>query len=335
MYKGYLSWFSPPVGDKQGFGYAAVNLIEALMRKGIRVDYNSETPHTHISWVQPPWYEGRDFQYRVGYSPWESSKLPGGWLSHMNSCDEIWTPTSFCKEVFEEGGVERPITVVPHGHNFDDYPVQENVPGGPFTFFHVGAPTGRKGAQRVFDAFLELFDGNKDVRLLMKSWGPSDARYIDKYDTMHNINYHPQVQVYEVEADVSVMRDLYNQAHCMVYPSNGEGFGFIPFQSIAMGIPTIATNGTGMRDFAYMSYPLNWSWEEGNGLHIGNWCNPNHEHLKELMLHVYNNYDAARKKTLTSSQWIKENQTWDHVADQILGILGKKVLGSYSDPLPS
>lgn len=321
-----ISWWTPPISSAGGFGYAAVNFIEALQRQGLRVEYNTEGPGVHVSWVQPPWYEGYNHQYLIGYTPWESSRLPKSWVRQMNERDEIWTPSWYNKEVYEDNGVTSPIHVVPHGVNPEHYPIlRDQTVDGPFTFFHVGAPTERKGAQRVFDAFLDLFDGDLNVRLLMKSIGPSDGRYIDKYDIMHNVSYHPQVQVFEEEASIEIMRDLYSQAHCMVYPSNGEGFGFIPFQAIASGIPTISTNGTGMKDFAELSMPLNWKPCDGIGLHLGEWCDPDPDHLRELMLHVYNNWESEKLRALCSAEWLHENLTWDKVAEFTMGILGQKV----------
>jgi len=35
--------------------------------------------------------------------------------------------------------------------------------------------------------------------------------------------------------------NLYHTHHCLVYPTWGEGFGFIPLQGLASGMPTITT----------------------------------------------------------------------------------------------
>lgn len=319
-----LSWFTPPVGEQQGYGYAAINLVEALQRKGVYVGWLDGDAKAHISWVQPEWYEGYTFQYRVGYTPWESTVIPKTWVPRMNEQDEIWTPATFCKDVFEAHGVKE-VTVIPHGINPEHYPIVEGEPDAPFTFIHVGGPTERKGGARVVNAFLDLFDGNRDIQLVMKSTGFSEGRWEPRGGGQRNASEHPQITVYEFPADINFMREFYGRGHCMVYPSNGEGFGLIPFQAIASGIPTICTNGTAMSDFANMSIPLDFTWGPGEGIHYGDWCIPDEQDLRDKMLWVVDNWREAKDKTMKNAKWIHQNQTWDNVADKILDILGNKI----------
>lgn len=320
-----VSWFTPPVGDKNGFGYAAVCLINALARTGIHVKYLSSTERVHISWVQPDWYEGEKHQYRIGYTPWESSVVPETWPGIMNECQQIWTPTRYCKNVFESSGVTTPITVVPHGIDPNHYPIMDRTLGEHFVFLHVGGPTERKGGQKVFDTFRELFEGDHRFQLVMKVSKHSEVRYYDKHGRFLPAEDHPQVTVVSAELDVTDLAKLYRLAHCVVYPSNGEGFGFIPFQGIATGCPTIMTNGTGMSDFAYLSMPLGYRPAPGEGVHLGTWMEPDMDHLKYLMQHVVDNWEQERAIALEGAHWIHQNQTWDHIANQVLELIGDEV----------
>lgn len=327
-----VSWYSPQIGTANGFGYAAVSLIEALNRKGIAMDHTmGEGPHrnnkVHISWVQPEWYEGEKDQYKIGYTPWESTELPKSWPRYMNEMDEIWTPSRFCADLFRsDEQINRPIHIVPHGVNPEHWPItkREWNKRARFVFLHVGGPTERKGAQKVVDAFIDLFDGDNRFWLHLKTNGYTECRYWDR-GAFKSAADHPQIFIYPNEMPVEQLYRMYSNANCMVYPSNGEGFGLIPFQAIASGLPTIVTNGTAMADYAHLSMPLKFAWTEGNGVHLGNWCDPDTEHLRYLMQHVVDNYEQESESVLDGANWLHQNQTWDHVADQVVDLIGDKL----------
>lgn len=321
-----LSWFSPPVEDKCGYGYVSIELIKALNRAQVRTDFNSPDHKVHISWIQPEWYEGYSHQYRIGYTPWESSVIPAGWREIFDSRDEVWTTSTYCKRVYEDFGVQSPVKVIPHGINSEHYPVNyDRTLDDTFIFLHIGGPTERKGGQKVLDAFLELFEGNKNAHLILKSTGPSETRWYDRQKNLRPPFEHPQVTVVDYQISAEDMMKLYSAAHCMVYPSNGEGFGLIPFQSIATGLPTITTNGTGMSDFAHLSIPLDWTPSDGEGLHLGEWCEPSMTDLKSKMLDVYDDFGTYYARTRKSAEWLHQNQSWDCVANMIIDHLGDKL----------
>lgn len=320
----HLSWYSAPTGTMMGYGYASVCLIEALQRKQIRVDFmNSDAP-VHISFIQPEWYQTPSYsQYKIGYTPWESNAIPGNWKALMDAQDEIWTTSNYCKEVFQSYDIES--IVIPHGIEPDVYSINERTLTDKFIFFHAGSPTERKGGQQVVDAFLDLFGDNENVTLLMKSTGPTNARWRDKNDNyMGNVKSHPRIHVMEFDIDVYDMAKLYHRSHCFVYPSNGEGFGLLPFQAIATGMPTILTDATGMSDFAKWGIGLKSSPKEGDGIHLGEWVQPDLVDLREKMLYVYENFEAENKKAIQNARILHSVQTWDNVADQIIDLIGEK-----------
>jgi glycosyltransferase involved in cell wall biosynthesis len=159
----------------------------------------------------------------------------------------------------------------------------------------------------------------------MKSSGPTNARWIDGEEYYGNAGNHPRINVIEHDLELEDMAKLYNAAHCCVYPGNGEGFGLIPFQAIATGLPTIVTDLTGTADFAHYSMPLKATWGPGEGIHLGDWAIPDFDHLCELMEHVVNNWEDEKKKAMHSANIIHNTQTWDHVIDQMINLLGEKV----------
>jgi glycosyltransferase involved in cell wall biosynthesis len=320
-----IAWFTPPVGIGVGYGYAAVSLIQALQSLGVKVSYDNDIPLVHVSFVQPEYYSGSQDQYRIGYTPWESTVIPVSWPRQMGEMDEIWTTSTFCKEVFASYNIES--TIVPHGINPEHYPISDRILADRFIFLHIGGPTERKGGQKVVNAFMKLFDNPKypNVYLVMKSNGPSEARWYRDGRYMGNISSHPKIQSFTVPLDEEDMNKLYSAAHCMVYPTNGEGFGLIPFQGIATGLPTICTNATGCADFADLSVPLDYEWTEGEGVHLGSWVEPNFDDLCDKMMYVYENWEEVKKKTMQSAYIIQDEQNWQAIGHQVYDLLGTKM----------
>jgi glycosyltransferase involved in cell wall biosynthesis len=132
-------------------------------------------------------------------------------------------------------------------------------------------------------------------------------------------------QKYAESLSVEDLVKIYNKAHCLVYPTNGEGFGLIPFQGIATGLPTIVTNATACADFAEMSVPLDSRPSPGNGVHLGDWVEPDLDDLRDKMKYVYENFNDVKEKTLHSASVIHSTQTWNHIGQKIVDIFGEKI----------
>lgn len=322
----HISWYTPPLPQTQGYGIAAVETIKALQAKGVNVSYNMDEPFVYINFIQPEYYKGNAYQYKIGYTPWESTEIPEFWPTYMKAMQEVWTTSSFCADIYKANNVNDTIRVVPHGIDPEIFRIVDRTLADRFIFLHIGGPIERKGGSLVAKAFIETFDDRDDVFLVMKSHGPSEARWRTKDGHyMGNIGNHPKIQVFEGDMDHSEIQKLYELAHCCVYPSLCEGFGMIPFQAIATGLPTITTNLTGMADFAEMSMALDAKWGPGYGIHIGEIAVPDYDHLCELMLHAVDNWEEEKKKAMKSARIIHDTQTWAHIADLIMDILGNKV----------
>lgn len=322
-----ISWFTPAgLGDGTGYGYSAIETIRALQRQGIKVPWNEPSAGAHVNFIQPEFYGGQPYQYRIGYTPWESTEIPTMWPGYMQAMDEIWTTSQFCKDVFDAHKANDIVKVVPHGIDPEIFTIKERSIEDKFFFLHIGGGAERKGAKLVANAFMELFRDVENAWLIMKSNGPSEARWYDsKGNYQGNIASFPRCVSIENKISVDDIAKLYHLAHCCVYPTQGEGFGLIPFQAMATGLPTIVTNLTGCADYAELAMPLKATWEEGIGVHEGMWAAPDLDDLRELMLKAYNNWEEENKNAIRSAKIIHSTQTWDHVANQIINILGDRV----------
>jgi glycosyltransferase involved in cell wall biosynthesis len=326
-----ISWFTPQSLDEsetpwmsQGFTLAALNIFSALREKQVAVFYNRNEIPFHVNFCQPYYYQNNSM-YNVGYTPWESTKIPAGWSYHMKIQNEIWATSNFVKEIFEREKVHDNIYVMPHGIA-PEFKIEDREITGKFNFLHVGGDSKRKNAQMAVDAFLELFDGDNDYRLILKYNNFCYAEvYID--GRLVPATQHPQIHGISHLLETEDLVSLYHKCHCMIYPTNGEGFGMIPFEAIATGMPTIVTNATGCKDFAHYSIPLKASFgpaDWNNHLYAtdtGDWALPDFDDLVDLMQHVVNEYDDFKKYAVKSAKIIHSEYSWSAIADKILARL--------------
>jgi glycosyltransferase involved in cell wall biosynthesis len=323
-----ISWFSPGSIDvsgvhwySQGYSNAAISTIGALREKDVAVFYNRNEIPFHVNFCQPHYYQMQSL-YKVGYTPWESTKIPIGWKYNMQQMDEIWATSNFVKDVYVQNNVHHNIHVIPHGIS-DEFKIIDREVTGTFNFLHVGGDSKRKNAQMVVDAFLDLYEGNADFKLVLKYNGFCQAEvYID--NNLVPAIQHPQIYGIPDNLSTEDLVKLYHKCHCLVYPTSGEGFGMIPFEAICTGMPTIVTDATGCSDFAKYSIPLsckmgNADWNSHQyGEDTGLWAYPDMEQLMDLMTHVVSEYDEFKKYTIQSARTLHNEHSWSSVADKIL-----------------
>lgn len=328
-----ISWFSLQNTDmsgalwaSQGYSNAALSTIIALQEKQTAVYFNNPDVPFHINFCQPYYYQLNN-AYNVGYTPWESTKIPSGWLYNMNVCNEIWTTSNFVKDVYIQNGIKNNIYVIPHGIS-EDFSIVERELVNKFNFLHVGGDSKRKNAQLVVDAFLELFDGDDNYQLILKY---NDFCYAEIYlnGRLVQATEHPQIiGIPEIFSNEDMVK-LYQKCHCMVYPTSGEGFGMIPFEAMATGMPTIVTNLTGCADFAHLGIPLDAEYGEATfnnhqySTDTGLWAMPDFEELINHMQNVTSEYDLFKKHAVQSARIIHQDHSWSATADRILSRLAE------------
>ena len=267
--------------------------------------------------------------YTVGFTFWETNKLPVDWVEKCNETDEVWTCSKAMQNVFINSGVIKPVYEFDLGVDPKIYFPQKRTPHNQFTFLSIGSPSTRKNSQMSVDAFLKLFDGNYNYKLIYKSMGPGDARLYKGTIHQNSIDNHSQIEVIDYGVSHEELASIYDRADCLLYPTSGEGWGLIPFQAIAKGIPTICTNVLACTEFAKMSVPLNFTWGTKNmsGIYLnaGQWAEPDFDDLCDKMLYVVNNYAEVCDKTYQGAEFINQNMTWEKVSQKYINRM-KKIL---------
>lgn len=312
-----LAFKSIVIGEHTGYGAASKALMEALGRRGVEVLPDSDI---QLNFCMPPDYEV-GAKWTIGYTPWESTEVPKNWVFGLRGVDDLWTTSQWVKHIFYQY-TDKEVFVLPHG--IDDVWKQPKVRtakrDGPFIFLHVGEPAVRKGGDIFFNAWYHHFRTRKDVSIIFKSVG---APWCRAKDSKNHIlaapsSAGPRVTVYDQVMTQQQMVDLYHKCHCLVYPSRGEGFGLIPLEAMATGLPTIMPN-QGMGDFSEHAAGVlvnsKWVSSQSQKIHPGKWMDHDLDELIYLMEMMIADYEKYSHFQYNQTSLIYDKFNWDAVAD--------------------
>lgn len=300
-----------------GYGNAGFNMIRSLQRLGHQVPFQDPTAKVQIHFSQPSWYDFEESQHKIGYTPWESSELPEGWLERFNEIDELWTPSPLIAKWYKEAGVTTPLFVYEHGIDHI-WANRRRTPGPVLKFLHMGEPAPRKGGQLAVDAFRDAFGDQTDVHLTVKSHGTARVRAYDGHGNILGTVQHTynNVSLMEETLDESELVALYHDHHALVYPGYGEGFGLIPLQAIASGMPTICTGAWApyerliLPELTLSATLIDSPWPR---MHPGKVFQPSYDDLVKAYRTVYDNYNLVAGKAYKMGFRAHTEYDWDNL----------------------
>ena len=325
-----LSFYTPHVNLTRatGYGYATANIINSLETLGHKVGYGYPKCDVQVNFSQPFQFKMHKNQYQIGYTPWESTVIPKTWFPLANMVDEFWATSDWNAQTYENAGIKKPIKVYPHGIDSIWTPKrreQKEV----LKFLHIGEPAPRKAGQIVVDAFVSLYGNNPNYHLTIKAHLNNTTRihnnYIDKQIIGLPQEMYNNITVITEEMNESDLVKLYHDHDVMVYPSYGEGFGFIPLQALATGMPTICTSGWAQYEKFLGPLKIKSSLTKSPFMNLdGLVFEPNYFHLLELMRDVVYDYKAYAGYYYAQSTKIHEEYNWLQLTNNAFDHIFKK-----------
>jgi glycosyltransferase involved in cell wall biosynthesis len=341
-----INWRAPLLGTADGYGNSAERMIQALEVAGHRVTI--ERPYTlssgetvidrvlrrpeadgyaRIVYTQPDrfWRKRFSNQITIGFTMWEDDTLPPDWNPYLDLPDAIAMPSMFCVEVLErrlrELAIEKPVFCVPLGVAHTEYPYRARScsPGDLFTFLwsatNVWDP--RKGAREAIDAFLEAFPNAEPVRLIMRSRG---GRMADVRD--------PRIEWREGLLTEKQKLELLYEAHAYYCTSFGEGFGLMPLEAIASGLPTIASDNSALSEYRDLFFPIGCDPEPsgilgpGSIVHTkGQWMRPRRAETVQQLRAMVADYPARTTFAAAAAHGIRLRWGYDRTAATLLDVV--------------
>lgn len=284
-------------GDNTGYGVAGRRCVQALVAAGLDVVWEpaptapelrrdqptSLTPPFLASRYEPrepaevtvlhtmpeQWHDLRtrlgDSTY-IGHTVWELDRLPHVWDDALPQADRIWVPTEWNRRTFVEGGVGRPVDVLPHvvtNERAEAPPIE--LPAGVTVFTTVSTWHPRKRPDWTVEAFARAFTGADPVALVMKTpattecWpAENDIQRMTWWQLMQVMRRHPdppQVILVNDHWTDEQINGLITRSDCYVSLPASEGWGLGLFDAATFGVPVITTGYGGHLEYLGNDHP--------------------------------------------------------------------------------
>jgi hypothetical protein len=301
-----------------GYGRMSLEIGKALKRQGVELTDEAGT----VLGCQLPMHMDSKFagQSVNVFTMFETDHLPEEFTENLGNFDTLFVPCEENRRSYSE--YHDDVRIVPLGVDPEVWKPTERravTYDRPFTFLTGGSGGHRKGFDLSIRAFLRVKSraekaGLPTPRLKIKC-GPTEPNRAlkDKYND-------PDIIWTEEWVPAAAEVAMYDEAHCYVSASRGEGWGLWPNQAIANGLPTLLAPAAGQLAFApYAVGLLGFEVvpaQYGVWGPVGNWWEPTEQSVTDQMWHVLTHYEEAKEMA-----WKYANDipyTWDNTATELL-----------------
>ncbi len=288
------------------------------------------SPQVAVVYGQGDVFKRNRGRYPIGYTMLEVDGFPAEWVAQANKMQEVWVPSEFNRRGFLDCGLKRPVHLMPLGVDvryFHPGVAARPNPAGEFVFLALFEWGERKEPGVLLRAFNDEFSAREPVRLLCKviNRDPGvrlrdEIRRLGLRESGGKISY-----LFNLEFPHYQLGSLYCSVDAFVSVSRGEGWNMPLMEAMACGLPAIATDWGAHQEFVHpgIAYPLRVSKlvpaVAKCPYYAGfRWAEPDTEHLRHLLRHVYQERDEARQRGQAAAREMAARWTWEASARRIV-----------------
>jgi len=298
-------------------------------------------------------------RYNIGVTAGiEATTVPVEWIPQLNAMNKIITISRFSKQGMlntkqDDKKITVPIDVV-------EYPVKQlkdvKLPlnfSTSFNFVHVGQWAPRKNLENMIRWFVEEFKNDEKVGLILKLQSKSNSTP-DKYECRRRLfdllnKYKDRkCKVYFVHGDMTdqEIHGLLLNGDAYLSASHGEGWALSLFEAAYTGIPVIAPDFSGYKEYLYADkrdkngkFKLRAFFQKVNyelkaidqqhyqpGLiHPGMfWAYPMEGDFKRCMREVYKDYGRFKTQAKDLKVWVEEKFSPEIINEKFIASIFEK-----------
>ena len=290
-------------------------------------------------------HKDKKFKF-VGYAPMDSYGWIGCLADTANDWDGVISYTQFGAYEFIQGGITKPIAVVPHGVTPGQFfPVDKkearkklNLKEDIFIVFNGNRNQFRKRIDITIAAFAKFAKDKPDTQLYLhmgkKDQGWDIMHIFDREMKRNKLDPNGRIILTaDVDGPPSVelemLNTIYNAADVGVNTCKGEGWGLVSFEQAACKVAQVVPGHTSCKEIF-----------EGYGQlircdHIDTDTNfgrempcPSTDHLVEILNDLYNNPKKLEATAeLCYERALEKQFTWEVIGSQFSGIFEDAIKG--------
>lgn len=322
--------FTPCVNESES---KSLDPNEVSLLKSLSHRYLEENHLVFYNFI-PSYLKKDPHHLSIGLTMFECNRIPNDWVHACNQMDEIWVPSIFNYHTFIHSGVQpHKLRVMPLGVNTDIYRpgLSHLTINGKRSFsFLIISSSGwdaRKGYDVLLQAFVEEFREEEDVSLIIKIRASSQEEIRQQQEKVNQFVHQIAGRKRDSIIFLSTTDDwgeerlaqLYNSVNCYVLPTRGEGWSMTVMEAMATGLPVITTNWSAHLDFINHTngYLIDVKGYQKLNTELS-WAEPNKDHLRSLMRHVYMNQNEAKYKGQLARDTVLNSYTWSKSAERMM-----------------
>ena len=282
----------------------------------------------------------------IGYAPMDSYGWIGCLSDTANDWDGIISYTKFGAHEFIQGGITKPIAVVPHGVTPGQfYPKDKkecrkelNLKDDIFIVFNGNRNQFRKRIDITIAAFAKFAKDKPDTQLYLhmgkKDQGWDVMHLFDREMKRNGLDPNTRIILTAdtegpPNVEVDFLNTIYNCADVGINTCKGEGWGLVNFEHAACRVAQVVPGHTSCKEIF-----------EGYGRlikcdHIDTDTNygrempcPSTEHLVEILNDLYENRDKLDATAeLCQTRVLEKQFTWEVIGAQFAGIFDDAIKG--------